>query len=65
MLYEVITLRVDYDAANDRWGAYVLGENIFDEEYLIDVGNTGGAFGLHTIIRGKPQMVKAGVYNKF
>ncbi|CAN0595782.1 unnamed protein product, partial [Laminaria digitata] len=33
--------------------------------YLIDVGNTGGAFGLHTIIRGKPQMLKAGAYIKF
>ena len=63
--YGVANLRVGFDAASERWGAYVLGENIFDEEYLIDVGNTGGAFGLHTIIRGKPQMVKAGVYIKF
>ena len=63
--YGVANLRVGFDAASQRWGAYVLGENIFDEEYLIDVGNTGGAFGLHTIIRGKPQMVKAGVYVKF
>ena len=57
--------RIGFDAANDRWGAYALAENLFDEEYLIDVGNTGGAFGLHTIIRGKPQMLKAGVYIKF
>ena len=63
--YGIANLRVGFDAASDRWGAYVLGENIFDEEYLIDVGNTGGSFGLHTIIRGKPQTVKAGVYVKF
>lgn len=63
--YGVANLRVAYDAASGGWGAYVLGENIFDEEYLIDVGNMGGAYGLHTIIRGKPQMVKAGVYIKF
>nr|WP_321360381.1 TonB-dependent receptor [uncultured Hyphomonas sp.] len=63
--YGVANLRVGFDAASERWGAYVLGENIFDEEFLIDVGNTGGAFGLSTIIRGKPQMVKAGVYVKF
>jgi iron complex outermembrane recepter protein len=63
--YGVANLRVGYDSADDRWGAYVLGENVFDQEYLIDVGNTGGAFGLSTIIRGKPQMVKAGVYLKF
>lgn len=63
--YGIANLRVGFDSASERWGAYVLGENLFDEEYLIDVGNTGGAFGLHTIIRGKPQMLKAGVYLKF
>ena len=63
--YGVANLRVGFDSADNRWGAYVLGENLFDEEYLIDVGNTGGAFGLATIIRGKPQMLKAGFYVKF
>ena len=63
--YGVANLRVAFDSADQRWGVYVLGENVFDEEYLIDVGNTGGAFGLHTIIRGKPQMLKAGLYVKF
>jgi len=63
--YGVANLRAGFDSADQRWGVYVLGENLFDEEYLIDVGNTGGAFGLHTIIRGKPQMLKAGLYVKF
>ena len=63
--YGIANLRIGFDSADDQWGVYFLGENIFDEEYLIDVGNTGGAFGLHTIIRGKPQMLKAGAYIKF
>ena len=63
--YGLVNLRAGFDSANERWGVYVLGENLLDEEYLIDVGNTGGAFGLHTIIRGKPQMLKAGAYVKF
>ncbi len=63
--YGISSLRIAFDGANERWGIYAQGENIFDEEYLIDVGNTGGAFGLHTIIRGKPKMFKAGVYLKF
>ena len=63
--YGIASVRAGFDSADDRWGVYVLGENVFDEEYLIDVGNTGGAFGLHTIIRGKPQMFKAGAYIKF
>ena len=63
--YGIANLRLGYDAADERWGAFVVGENLFDEEYLIDVGNTGGVFGLHTFIRGKPQMFKAGVYVSF
>ena len=63
--YGLVNLRAGFDSASERWGVYVLGENLLDEEYLIDVGNTGGAFGLHTIIRGKPQMLKAGAYVKF
>lgn len=63
--YGLVNLRVGYDSAGDRWGVYVQGDNLLDKEYLIDVGNTGGAFGLHTIIRGKPQMLKAGAYVKF
>ena len=63
--YGLVNLRAGFDSADERWGVYVLGENLLDEEYLIDVGNTGGAFGLHTIIRGKPQMLKAGAYVKF
>lgn len=63
--YGLVNLRAGFDSADERWGVYVLGENLADEEYLIDVGNTGGAFGLHTIIRGKPQMLKAGAYIKF
>lgn len=63
--YGLVNLRAGFDSASERWGVYVQGENILDKEYLIDVGNTGGAFGLHTIIRGKPQMLKAGAYVKF
>ena len=63
--YGLVNLRAGFDSASERWGVYVQGENLLDEEYLIDVGNTGGAFGLHTIIRGKPQMLKAGAYVKF
>ncbi|OZB18939.1 MAG: hypothetical protein B7X53_01625 [Hyphomonas sp. 34-62-18] len=63
--YGLVNLRAGFDSASERWGVYVQGDNLLDEEYLIDVGNTGGAFGLHTIIRGKPQMLKAGAYIKF
>lgn len=63
--YGIANLRIAFDRADSSWGIYALAENLLDEEYLIDVGNTGGAFGLHTNIRGKPRMFKAGAYFKF
>jgi len=63
--YGLVNLRLAFDSADERWGVFATGENLADEEYLIDVGNTGGAFGLHTIIRGRPQILKAGAYVKF
>ena len=63
--YGLVNLRIGFDSADDRWGLFASGENLLDKEYLIDVGNTGGAFGLHTIIRGRPQILKAGAYIKF
>ena len=63
--YGLVNLRLGFDSADDRWGLFATGENLLDKEYLIDVGNTGGAFGLHTIIRGRPQILKAGAYIKF
>ncbi|MBA4226091.1 MAG: TonB-dependent receptor [Hyphomonas sp.] len=63
--YGLVNLRLGFDSADDRWGVFATGENLLDKEYLIDVGNTGGAFGLHTIIRGRPQILKAGAYIKF
>lgn len=63
--YGLVNLRIGFDSADDRWGLFATGENLLDKEYLIDVGNTGGAFGLHTIIRGRPQILKAGAYIKF
>ncbi|MFN3609367.1 MAG: TonB-dependent receptor [Hyphomonas sp.] len=63
--YGLVNLRLAFDSSDDRWGVFASGENLLDKEYLIDVGNTGGAFGLHTIIRGRPQILKAGAYIKF
>jgi outer membrane receptor protein involved in Fe transport len=32
-------------------------KNLLDEEYLIDAGNTGKAFGVPTYIAGPPRLV--------
>ncbi|PXW71672.1 outer membrane receptor protein involved in Fe transport [Blastomonas natatoria] len=39
--------------------------NLFDEKYLIDAGNTGGAFGTATFIAGEPRLYGVQVGAKF
>jgi outer membrane receptor protein involved in Fe transport len=31
--------------------------NVFDKEYLVDAGNTGGSFGNPTFVAGPPRFV--------
>jgi len=38
----------------DKYEISVFANNIFDEEYVIDAGNTGGAFGTPTFVAGAP-----------
>jgi iron complex outermembrane receptor protein len=63
--YGILDLKLGWEHKSGAWGANVYLENALDEEYLIDVGNTGGAFGIPTYIRGIPQMFGAGAYVKF
>jgi iron complex outermembrane receptor protein len=37
-----------------NWRVEVYADNLFDEEYLIDAGNTGGGLGIPTFVRGMP-----------
>jgi iron complex outermembrane recepter protein len=39
-----------------RWELLGYATNLFDKEYLLDAGNTGGAFGIPTFIRGLPRL---------
>ncbi len=39
-----------------RWEVLGYATNLFDKEYLLDAGNTGGAFGIPTFIRGLPRL---------
>lgn len=50
-------LRVRWDAPGERYYAVAFAENLFDEDYIIDAGNTGDSFGIPTFIAGSPRMV--------
>jgi iron complex outermembrane receptor protein len=52
--YGLLNLRVRYVPASGNWGVEVFGDNVLDEEYVKDAGNTGDALGLPTFIAGRP-----------
>ncbi|XQW83589.1 TonB-dependent receptor [Thalassotalea piscium] len=44
-------------ASNSNWSVSIYANNLLDEEYLVDAGNTGGGFGNPTFVAGAPRMV--------
>jgi iron complex outermembrane recepter protein len=64
----------DYGLLNLRGGIRILNgqvtvegfaENLLDEEYLIDAGNTGQAFGVPTYIAGPPRFIGVRLTGRF
>ncbi|MNI67560.1 TonB dependent receptor [compost metagenome] len=51
--YGLLNLRVRYAPSSGSWGVEAFGDNILDEEYIKDAGNTGDALGLPTFIAGR------------
>lgn len=52
------------DAARG-WSVEVYANNLFNKNYLLDLGNTGKSFGLPTAIRGEPRLVGVRVQQNF
>lgn len=52
--YGLLNLRVRYAPASGNWGLEAFGDNILDEKYIKDAGNTGDALGMPTFIAGRP-----------
>jgi len=44
-------------ASTSNWSVSLYANNLLDEEYLVDAGNTGGGFGNPTFVAGAPRMV--------
>jgi outer membrane receptor protein involved in Fe transport len=63
--YGVLDLRAGIESLDKGWKLNLVVKNALDEEYLIDAGNTGGAFGIPTLIRGAPRIFSAGVSARF
>lgn len=50
--YGVANLRVGWRSPKGRWEVTTRADNLFDKQYLIDAGNTGGSFGIPTFVAG-------------
>ncbi|MEM6680716.1 MAG: TonB-dependent receptor [Pseudomonadota bacterium] len=53
--YSLVNLRVGLKATDERWQVDAFASNLFNKRYVIDAGNTGGAFGIPTFIAGNPR----------
>jgi len=54
--YGLLGLRATLDLPGDRLSVEAFATNLLDEEFVIDAGNTGGAFGIPTFIAGPPRL---------
>ena len=52
----LINLRAGVQSPDGKWQLLGYATNLADREYLIDAGNTGGAFGIPTFIRAQPRL---------
>lgn len=53
--YSLANLNLVWTAPSDRYSVELYATNLTDEDYIIDAGNTGDAFGIPTFIAGTPQ----------
>ena len=53
--YALVSARLGYGLAGGRYRAELFLENLLDEDYIKDAGNTGDALGLPTFIAGEPR----------
>jgi len=58
--YGVANLRVGWRSPKGKWEVTARAENLFDKQYLIDAGNTGGSFGIPTFVAGDSRRVGVG-----
>jgi len=61
----LVNARAGVSFADDRFEIAGFIRNAFDEEYLLDAGNTGGAFGIPTFIPAEPRFFGVEVTARF
>ncbi|MDT8428080.1 MAG: TonB-dependent receptor [Pseudomonadales bacterium] len=63
--YWITDASIKLSKQNQPWKVELYADNLFDEEYLIDAGNTGGGFGIPTFVAGMPFVAGVRLYADF
>ena len=63
--YGLVDLRLTYKHPNETFAVELFVENALDEEFLLDAGNTGDAFGIPTFIAGPPTLYGVNISTSF
>ncbi|MEP0357275.1 TonB-dependent receptor [Paraglaciecola sp.] len=53
----LVNARIGITNQESGWSLSLNASNLFDKEYLVDAGNTGGSFGNPTFVAGPPRFV--------
>ncbi|WP_289031372.1 TonB-dependent receptor [uncultured Paraglaciecola sp.] len=53
----LVNARLGIANQESGWNLSLFASNLFDKEYLVDAGNTGGSFGNPTFVAGPPRFV--------
>jgi iron complex outermembrane recepter protein len=52
----LVNINAGFRFGGDRFEISAFARNLFNEDYLLDAGNTGGAFGIPTFIPAEPRL---------
>lgn len=63
--YTLVNLRAGVRFGDGKYQITGFARNLFDKEFLIDAGNTGGVFGTPTFIPGEPRLYGVEVSARF
>jgi iron complex outermembrane receptor protein len=63
--YWLTDVSVKLSKENSPWRVELYADNLLDEDYIIDAGNTGGGFGLPTFVAGMPFIAGVRLYVDF
>ncbi len=61
----LVNVRAGISFADERFEIAAFARNLFNKDYLLDAGNTGGAFGIPTFIPAEPRLFGVQISGKF